>query len=121
MKLQHRNNHAMGFLQAPRGRDAWAYGFYRVMAYVTGTALAVMTAGLIAKYLFGAHVGGWYAAGWVFHGYAYVVYLAAVVRVTIRERWPLNQMITVGLAGTIPALGVIVERRLTATRRRAGA
>lgn len=91
------------------------------MAYATGFALAVMTIGLIAKYLFGAQVGGWYEAGWVFHGYAYVIYLAAVVRVTIRERWPLNQMITVGLAGTIPALGVIVERRLTATRRRAGA
>ncbi|MBU6213801.1 MAG: DUF3817 domain-containing protein [Actinomycetales bacterium] len=111
----------MGFLQAPRGRDRVAYGMYRVMAYVTGVALAVMTVGLIAKYVFGVAVGGWYAAGWVFHGYAYVIYLAMVVRVTIRERWPLNQMLLVGLAGTIPALGVIVERRLTATRSRAGA
>jgi len=110
----------MGFLQAPRGRDRVAYVSYQVMAYVTGVALAVMTGGLIAKYVFGVAVGGWYAAGWMFHGYAYVIYLAMVVRVTVRERWPLGQMVGVGLAGTIPALGVIVERRLTATRRRAG-
>ena len=108
----------MGFLQAPHGRDRIAYLFYQVMAYVTGAALAVMAIGALMKYAFGMHVGQWYAAGWVFHGYAYMVYLAAVVRVTIRERWELKQMLLVGLAGTIPALGIIVERRLTARRGR---
>ncbi|NDB18539.1 MAG: DUF3817 domain-containing protein [Actinobacteria bacterium] len=108
----------MGFLQAPHGRDRVAYMFYQVMAYLTGAALAVMTVGAIMKYLLGLAVGSWYAAGWIFHGYAYMVYLAAVVRVTIRERWELKQMLLVGLAGTIPALGIIVERRLTASRGR---
>lgn len=106
----------MGFLQAPQGRDRIAYIFYQVMAYVTGAALALMTVGAFMKYALGMTVGSWYAAGWVLHGYAYMVYLAAVVRVTIRERWELKQMLLVGLAGTIPALGVIVERRLTARR-----
>lgn len=107
----------MGFLQAPRGRDRVAYGMYQAMAYVTGAALAVMTIGAVMKYLLGVHVGNWYEIGWVFHGYAYLIYLAMVVRVTIRERWAFKQMILVGFAGTIPALGVIVERRLTASRR----
>jgi integral membrane protein len=106
----------MGFLQAPGGRDRIAYRSYQVMAYVTGAALILMTVGAVWKYLLHQHVGGWYSAGWVLHGYAYIVYLAFVVRVTIRERWPLQQMLGVGLAGTIPAVGIIVERRLTATR-----
>lgn len=108
----------MGFLQAPRGRDRWAYGMYQVMAYVTGAALAAMTIGAVMKYVLGAQVGGWYEAGWVFHGYAYMVYLALVVRVTIRERWDFKQMVLVGLAGTVPAMGIVVERRLTARRGR---
>ena len=106
----------MGFLQAPTGRDRNAYKSYQFMAYVTGAALAIMSVGMFLKHVLGMHVGNWYAAGWIFHGYAYVVYLAFVVRVTIRERWPLTRMIGVGLAGTIPALGIIVERRMTAAR-----
>jgi integral membrane protein len=111
-----RDNHHMSFLQAPGRRDNVAYSFYRTMAYITGAALAVMSVGALLKYGLGVHVGSWYAAGWILHGYAYVVYLAAVVRITIRERWPLQQMFAVGLAGTIPAVGIIVERRLRAVR-----
>ncbi len=86
---------------------------YRVMAYITGVLLAFMTVvGLPYKFF----VGGdpvWYAMGWMFHGWAYIIYVAVSLDLVFRLRWDLVRALGVVLAGTIPFMSFVAERRVT--------
>ena len=97
-----------------------AYKRYQVMAWVTGVLLAVMTVvGLPWKYLLGNEGSTWYAVGWQLHGFLYMVYLVTVLDVAIRARWTPGRTVVVALAGTIPFLSFVFERRITHQLRRA--
>lgn len=80
---------------------------YRVMAWVTGVLLAVMSVVFLPlKYVFHATDGGilgtLYAIGWQAHGWLYVLYVAASLDVSFRMRYSVARTVAVALAGTIP-------------------
>jgi integral membrane protein len=85
---------------------------YRVMAWITGVFLVVMTAALIAKYGL-ARETSWYAAGWQIHGFLYAVYLLAVLDIAVRARWQPLRIVLIALSGTVPVVGLWAERVVT--------
>jgi integral membrane protein len=95
---------------------------YRVMAFVTGTMLLVLCLEMVLKYVF--HAGGVDASGspepvlgtWIaiVHGWIYVVYLVTVVQLWSAMRWSLGRLVTMALAGVVPVMSFILERRVHA-------
>jgi integral membrane protein len=82
---------------------------YRVIAYVVGVVLILLVViGMPMKYvadepLVVETVGP-------AHGFLYMVYLVAVFDLGRRGRWPLDRMVLVMLAGTIPFVSFYAER-----------
>jgi integral membrane protein len=82
------------------------------MAYVTGTVLLV--ACFVAIPL--THVFHHPAFGrvvWTLHGWLYMLYLMAAVHLAMSRRWRLPRLVLILLAGTIPFLSFVMERRLS--------
>ena len=91
-----------------------AYKRFQAMAWVTGVLLAFMTVvGLPWKYVLGNEGSTWYAVGWQLHGFLYMAYLVTVIDVAIRARWAPGRTVLVALAGTIPFMSFVFERRTT--------
>lgn len=85
---------------------------YRVMANVVGVVLIVLTLVAIPlRYL--ADVDEVSKVVAPIHGYLYLVYLAVAVDLSRRVGWTLRRTVLVMLAGTIPFLSFVVERRMT--------
>ncbi len=85
---------------------------YRIMAYIVGVGLIVLTCiGLPLKYLAGndsvTSVVGF------MHGMLYIVYVLLVFDLARRAHWRLLRTAGVVLAGTIPFLGFVAERWVT--------
>ncbi len=93
---------------------------YRVMAWITGTMLLLLTTEVVLKY--GFHAGGVDADGaplpvigvWVAmtHGFVYVVYLVTVVDLWGKMRWGLGRLVTMAAAGVVPVMSFVMERRV---------
>ncbi|MGC4995198.1 DUF3817 domain-containing protein [Streptomyces sp. DT195] len=87
---------------------------YRVMAYVTGVLLVLLTLGVIAKYLlemdgaadFTRIIG-------IAHGWLYVVYLVFAFDLGSKAKWPVGKQLWVLIAGTIPTAAFFVERKIS--------
>lgn len=93
-----------------------AYRRFQVMAWVTGVLLAFMTVvGLPWKYVFGHEDSTWYAIGWQLHGFLFMLYLVAVLDLAIKARWAPGRTAVVALAGTVPFMSFVFERRTTKT------
>lgn len=84
--------------------------FFRVMAFVVGVALLVLTAHMVLRYGFDNHALDWWAMP---HGFLYMVYLVAVLMLGMAMRWSLLTMVGVMLAGCVPFLSFWVEHRVT--------
>jgi len=87
---------------------------YRVMAYVVGTALLVLTAIVVLKYGF-AQRPQMKAPEQIVapvHGYLYVIYLVAAADLARRARWRLTRIVLVVCSGFVPFLAFIVEHRV---------
>ncbi|MFC4331401.1 DUF3817 domain-containing protein [Streptomyces andamanensis] len=87
---------------------------YRVMAYVTGVLLVLLTLGVIAKY--GFQLDG--AAKFttvigIAHGWLYVLYLVVAFDLGSKAKLPVGRQLWVLLAGTIPTAAFFVERRIS--------
>lgn len=93
---------------------------YRVMAWITGVMLLVLTAEMVLKYLFQANgvddagdprpvIGTWVAFA---HGWIYVVYLATVIDLWSKLRWRWGRLVTMVLAGVVPVMSFVMERRV---------
>jgi integral membrane protein len=83
------------------------------MAYFTGVLLAFMTVvGLPYKYLLDGDAA-WYGLGWMLHGWAYIAYVAVALDLVFRLRWGLLRALGVVLAGTIPFMSFVAERKVT--------
>ena len=85
---------------------------YRVMAYVVGVALLVLVLiGMPLQYAAGrpqvVDVVG------PLHGFLYIVYLFVATDLTRRAGWPLSSLVPVILAGLVPFLMFVVERRVS--------
>jgi integral membrane protein len=93
---------------------------YRVVAYVVGVFLLILT--LVAmplKYLGGDST--MVAVVGPIHGFLYMVYLVVAFDLSMRARWPLKYTILVLLAGTVPFLSFVAERSVTRRVRAARA
>ena len=85
---------------------------YRVMAYVVGVGLLVLV--LIGVPLqYAADQPGVVAVVGPIHGFLYIVYLAAAYDLARRNHWRLGRLAALVLAGFLPFLAFIVERRVT--------
>jgi len=85
---------------------------YRVLANVVGVVLVVFL--LIAVPL--RYLGGEPRLSETIspvHGFLYVVYLGVTVDLARRAGWSVLRTLLVGLAGTVPFLSFVVERRMT--------
>ncbi|GEL48637.1 membrane protein [Cellulomonas hominis] len=106
-------------LESARGR----LSRYRVMAWITGTMLLVLCVEMVLKYVFQAGgvdpvtgdpepvIGTWVA---IVHGWIYVVYLVTVVQLWSAMRWSLGRLATMALAGVVPVMSFVLERRVHA-------
>lgn len=86
---------------------------YRVLAYVVGVLLLVLV--LVAmplKYL--ADRPGLVAVVGPLHGFLYMVYLAVAFDLAVRARWSLRRTLPLLLAGTVPGMSFVAERKATA-------
>ncbi|MCX3063580.1 DUF3817 domain-containing protein [Streptomyces beihaiensis] len=88
---------------------------YRVMAYVTGVLLVLLTLGCIAKYGLQMDGADSFVTGvGIAHGWLYVIYLVFAFDLGSKAKWPVGKQIWVLLAGTIPTAAFFVERKVTA-------
>ena len=83
---------------------ASAFKLYRVMAYIVGVMLIVVFVSIPFDSV--ERVVG------LFHGVLYLIYLATVVNLMIRARLGLWPFVAMVVAGWIPFLAFIVERRI---------
>ena len=91
-------------------------GRYRVMAIVTGVVLLVATfVAIPLTYGFDRPAFG--KVVWTVHGWFYLLYLMAAVQLAFRRRWPLPRTGVVLLAGTVPFLSLVMERRIMREER----
>jgi integral membrane protein len=84
---------------------------YRVMAYVTGVVLIVLCVFAIGQ-AFTDDAAIVNVIGTV-HGLLYIVYLIVSYPLTRRLRLPVGPTVAVLLAGTIPVMTFVVERRIS--------
>jgi integral membrane protein len=87
--------------------------FYRVLAYTVGVGLVILV--LIAvplKYF--ADSPTLVAIVGPLHGFLYMVYLVAAVNLAFRSRWSPVKTVLVMLAGTVPFVSFVAERKVTA-------
>ncbi|OAA27094.1 integral membrane protein [Frankia sp. EI5c] len=89
---------------------------YRIIAYVVGVVLiALVLVGMPLKYL--ADEPSVVDTVGPIHGLIYMIYLAATFDLATRCRFPGKKTILVMLAGTIPFLSFIAERKVAASIR----
>ncbi|MFF3333801.1 DUF3817 domain-containing protein [Streptomyces sp. NPDC002888] len=87
---------------------------YRVMAYVTGVLLVLLTLGVIAKYLLKIDgADGFTSVVGIAHGWLYVLYLIFAFDLGSKAKWPVRKQLWVLLAGTVPTAAFFVERNVT--------
>ena len=85
---------------------------YRVLAYVVGVLLVLLVVvGVPLRYLAGVPQVSQTVSP--VHGLMFVVYLGALVDLSRRMRWGLGRMALLALAGVVPFLSFVVERRVT--------
>ncbi len=84
---------------------------FRVMAYIVGTMLLVLCAAMVVKYGFGN--AGPVAVVGPIHGFLYAVYLVSALNLGLKARWSWPYLLGVLLAGTIPFLSFVIERKVT--------
>jgi integral membrane protein len=85
---------------------------FRVLAVLVGIGLLVLVfVAMPLRYLVGyPHFSEYFSP---VHGLLYMLYLAATVDLGRRAGWPATRMLGVMLAGTVPFLSFVVERRVT--------
>lgn len=87
---------------------------YRVMAYVTGVLLVLLTLGVIAKYVLDINgAADFTRIVGIAHGWLYVVYLVVAFDLGSKAKWPVGKQLWVLLAGTVPTAAFIVERKIS--------
>lgn len=85
---------------------------YRVLANLVGVALLVLV--LVAIPL--RYLGGQPALSKVVspvHGTLFLLYLGVTYDLSRRVRWPLGRTLLIMLAGTVPFMSFVLERRTT--------
>jgi integral membrane protein len=81
---------------------------FRVLAYVVGVFLLLLTVGVVLRYGFGEPTLSETVSP--IHGFLYILYVIAVFDLGRRLAWSIRRMVLVMLAGTIPFLSFYAER-----------
>lgn len=85
---------------------------YRVIAYLVGVGLIVLV--LIGVPLeYGADKPQLASVVGPIHGFLYIVYVIAALDLSMKMHWPLKRTILICLAGTIPFLSFVAERKVS--------
>ena len=85
---------------------------FKVMAWLTGVVLAFLTLVAIPyKYIFHFH-GTWTQYAWMAHGWLYIVYFIVTLSLALEAKWGWRKSVTYLLAGTIPFMSFVAERKL---------
>ncbi|WP_129339701.1 DUF3817 domain-containing protein [Cellulomonas endophytica] len=87
---------------------------YRVMAWVTGVMLLLLVVEMVLAYVVGAPDAVLRYLAWIpfAHGWIYVVYLVTVLDLWSTMRWRWGRLAALVLAGVVPVLSFVVERRV---------
>jgi integral membrane protein len=96
---------------ATSSRTGGALVRYRVMAYVVGVGLLALCAAMVLNYGFDQEqytkiVGP-------IHGFLYIVYFLATVDLALKTRASVKATVLVLLAGMVPFVSFVAERRVT--------
>ena len=89
---------------------------FRVMAWVTGVTLILLTVGVILKYA--ADEPALVEKVGMLHGFLYIVYVVTVLMLAYQARWRPLRTLLVLLAGTVPFASFVAERKVAAAARR---
>jgi integral membrane protein len=92
---------------------------YRLLAFAVGTGLLALVLVGMPLQFFAGNQDVVQVVGPI-HGFLYIVYLLAAADLARRCRWRIQQLVPVILAGLVPFLAFVVERRVSA-RLKAGA
>jgi integral membrane protein len=92
---------------------------YRVIAWIVGVFLLVLVFVATPLTLTGRHTLGSILGP--IHGFLYIAYCVAAFDLAVRARWSLKYTLLVMLAGTVPFLSFVAERKVTRRVRRAPA
>jgi integral membrane protein len=85
---------------------------YRVMAYVVGVLLLVLVfVAMPLKYF--ADQPTLVAIVGPLHGFLYMVYLVTAFDLAVRAKWPFLRTLWILLAGTVPVMSFVAERKVT--------
>lgn len=106
------NPHTTGRTLIDPDRARKGLTFFKVMAFVVGVGLLLLTAQVILKYGFNNGALNWWPQP---HGLVYIVYIAATVNLSFTMRWSLLKMVGVILAGCVPFLSFFIERKVSAS------
>ena len=100
----------------PEGKIAGALKRYRVLAWITGVWLLVLTVEMIYKYLIlddSSEAPEWFTYIGQAHGVFYIIYLFMTLDLAIKARWPAARTLFTALAGTVPFLSFWFEHKRT--------
>ena len=86
--------------------------FYRIMAVVVGSVLLVMTVFFISVRLLGNPEPALYSPGWLVHAWIFPVYVVATFMLSTKLKWSFGKTVLIMLAGTIPFMSFVTERRV---------
>ncbi len=88
-----------------------AFKRFRLAAVVVGVGLLVLVLSMILKYGFDIHILDWWSP---VHGFLYICYLAATMGLSSKLGWPILRTLKVMLAGTVPLVSFVMERKVAA-------
>lgn len=83
---------------------------FRALALTVGVMLLLLVAAMVVKY--GFDEPGLVEVVSPVHGFVYFVYLVVALALGRRSRWRPARVLGVLLAGTVPLLSFVVERRV---------
>lgn len=86
---------------------------YRIIALIVGTVLVVLSA-VAVPLKYAADKPEFSDIGWPVHGALFIFYCAAALDLAIRCKWSMKKTLLVMLAGTIPVMTFVAERKVTA-------
>jgi integral membrane protein len=85
---------------------------FRIIAYIVGVLLLVLACvAMPLKYM--ADQPGLVAVIAPVHGFAYMVYLVIAFDLAVRAKWTFVRTVLVLLAGTIPVMSFVAERKVS--------
>ncbi|MFD8527020.1 DUF3817 domain-containing protein [Streptosporangium canum] len=84
---------------------------FRILAYVVGVMLLVLVTCIVLRY--GFDIEGPSKIVSPIHGFLYMLYLVAAMNLGMKARWSWPYIVGVMLAGTVPLLSFVFERKVT--------